>query len=250
MRIPLQSLAILILVTPAAALGDPIQITDAALILHSRDSTSDANNSTISDVSLPYSDSDSVASGGGSSASATYDFSATDASALFDFQFDLARSGTIDSQSFAVGDIFFDATEDSVFIFDGLFDLIGDPRIRVDIKLRDLTIGGGAEGIVFQSLQQSLSTANEQFVLGGMSGDSMNELIGDLTGNLIAGHSYLLDYSFDIITPADGDLGAMATGSFGLQIFSDVVSVPEPGTLGLLGIGLFALGFLRGRNKV
>jgi len=97
----------------------------------------------------------------------------------------------------------------------------------------------------FWNWQTSVSTKNEQFVVGGKGGDSTNVLQGSLTGNLIAGHVY--NFYFKCVTSAypATDSGASALGNITLTIGT----VPEPSTLMLLGIGAISLLGYRRRDS-
>lgn len=109
--------------------------------------------------------------------------------------------------------------------------------------LYDLT----TSSYLFENAQGSKNTLNESFVLGGTGGDTLNFLVGSLTGSLIAGHNYVW-YS-DAITNAapDADGGATTTGFFRLDIAGDAPpAVPDGGaTLALLGLSVAALAACR-----
>ncbi len=78
-----------------------------------------------------------------------------------------SRSSAIDSQNNAAGDVYFQVTTPSVFNLDGLFGLTGSGRISADIKISDLTVSGGAAGFIYHSLQRSLETVDQVFIVGG-----------------------------------------------------------------------------------
>lgn len=125
----------------------------------------------------------------------------------------------------------------------------------------DLTTAGGlyywtylydfsGGGYLAYSSQQSESTLNESFVLGGAGGDSDNYFAGSLSGNLIAGHSY--QWYYDVYTHAypDSDGGASATGNITLKIGGGApapdASVPDTGSpLAMLGLALAGIAGLR-----
>jgi len=219
-------------------------------MLLTRDGTTDISNVIDSTVALPYSTSATATTTGGTTSTAQYDFSVIGDSGSLEFEFDLLRSGNIDSQNIATGDLFFTVTTPSVFELDGLFNLTGDGYVHVRTVVRDLTVSGGAAGRVYQSKQLSLNTTDQEFVVGGLDGDYINALVGDLPGNLIPTHRYLLQYTYGIITPTDGDDGASATGAFTFNINpGSVVVVPEPSSFAIFLIGVAGLCFLRQQRR-
>ena len=234
----MKRLALCVAVVVLAGVGrveGAVVVSSWHLVLVSRDSIGDQAEASEDTVSLPFQVARTALTAGGSSAGAEYDFLTTGAGgASFLFDFDLSRTGVIDSQSNASGDIHFQVTEESTADVDGLFSLDGAGRIRADIKLRDLTISGGSAGFIYSSLQQSLATSDEVFQVGGLAGDDKNSLVGSLPVPLVPGHEYLIDYHFDIITPAYGDAGASAVGNLEVIIAADSGGggvIPEPSSL-------------------
>ncbi len=235
--------------------GAAVVVSSWSHALIARDSVGDQAQSEELVATLPFLKSNSVLTNGGTSGSAVYDFSATGDSASFGFDLELFRTGTIDSQANAAGDIFFTVTTPSLVNIDGFFSLVGGGRISGGAEVRDLTVSGGPSGFIYRSIQRSLTTPNQFCSIGGLDGDTANFLNGSLPGPLTTpGHQYLLSYNFDIITPADGDEGASATSAINFNIQAGTVPgptpMPEPTTLALFGLGLAGLGFARRRKKL
>jgi hypothetical protein len=78
---------------------------------------------------------------------------------------------------------------------------------------------------------------NENFTLGLQEGDTNNQLVGSLTGALIAGHVYRLDYLNEILShPGTATDPGLAIGNLALTF----VPGPATGTLILLGLAALA----------
>jgi len=238
----------------SAQANSSVVVSEWNLLMSARTTVADAVNDQNNTVALPFSEIRTIISSGGTSATVDYDLSVDDNFAVFDFSINLHREGSSgDSQSQVAGDIFFQVSEISNYNFSGFFDLIGDKRITMGLDLRDLTVSGGLSGYVYQSLQRSLTTQNESFIINDLGGDGSNALIGDMTGLLLPGHEYVLGYNFDIITSGGStDDGADALGGFDFSIsagegFQDL---PIPGMIWLLLSVLIGLpGMLKENPK-
>ena len=109
-------------------------------------------------------------------------------------------------------------------------DVVGSGLVSQYARLSDETDGT----ILFDNTQKSLSTTNEQFVLGGLAGDSNNNLVGSLTGNLIAGHSYILSLEYQVMSDENSHASALGNLTLGIG------TVPEPSTLMMCSAAIFA----------
>lgn len=103
--------------------------------------------------------------------------------------------------------------------------------------LRDLT----TNTMLFEFESISISTQDESFILGSGGGDSTNFLLGNLAGNLVAGHQYAWHTNAYIKAEPDPDTGATATGYFDLTIGA-AAPVPEPSSILTLSGLAFAFG--------
>jgi len=176
------------LFTPAA--NASISVSSWELSLYANSSPTDSANSVNTTVSLPFISTQTASTLGDAESTASYDFMTSGNTGLFHFNFNLKRTGIDGSNSRATGGIMFQVTEPSSFDTGGLFVLDGNQRIYVAVGLRDLTISGGLAGVMYQSLQQSQHTLDQEFVVGGLDGDRTNVLIGNVPTALIPGHQY------------------------------------------------------------
>lgn len=175
-------------------------------------------------LAIPFSNSSRVVYGS-TTTTVTHDLS--DRGFQIDFDF-APGSGSLGGSS-AMGQFSFSVDQDTPYLAEGWLTAM-DPdahSLRFVVILHDNHIGD----FVFYSAQDSISTPNESFTLGGNGGDFSNQSFGDFSGTLLAGHRYELFYNnglFDLAAPYAS--GTSASGSFSLLL-------PEPGmaTLVLLG---------------
>jgi hypothetical protein len=183
-------------------------------------------------TALPYADTHSLSQG---AASSTDIYAFTESN--FNIRVNHHRPGLIDSGAGTSSDVFFSVAAGAPYLLSGTYTAIEpDPRhVVIDVTFSDVD----THQVLFHNRQSSLSTPNESFVLGGSGGDSENEVSGSLSGSLLAGHRYHLEYHPQIYANFTGTESS-ASGFINLAI-------PEPGTIGL--ISLFAFGGLLRRNR-
>ena len=142
-------------------------------------------------TSLPSSG--SVNAGAGESRTTT-DYTLSNAD--FEFTFDHARTGAPYAYSESYGSLKFSVDANSGYVLEGVYTATDETgwRTAMEIHLYDWTAGD----YLFQNFQGSTFTPNESFTLGLEDGDLSPELLGSLTGNLIAGHQYQLYFLIDI----------------------------------------------------
>ena len=89
---------------------------------------------------------------------------------------------------------------------------------------------------IYRSDQESFSTSNESFVLGGSGGDTNNFSFGSPAGTLIGGHTYFVYFDAGIVAyPTESSVQADASG------YVTLAFVPEPNTAALVIAGLLGL---------
>lgn len=187
---------------------------------------------------------------GDSSASLETNWIDTGTGALFDQDFALAFSGSVDDSAEVYEHYArFMISSDTTFDLTGQFDVTDfatPARVSAQVRLRDLSTNTD----LFYDRNDSVATLNESFTLGvANDGDSFNNTYGSLTGSLQAGHSYELNYFYYLggqsgsyqdvsangcVTLSIG--GATGAGSCGMN----PTSVPSPGSAWLMLIGILA----------
>jgi hypothetical protein len=172
-------------------------------------------------TALPFASAD-TATAGSSSVTTTYALS----NAALDLVFSHARDGVVSgSQASALtdGSIYFSVDAVVDYELAGSYSAV-DPlgrRVYLEVKLRDVTNATD----LFWNRQESHATIDESFVVGGAGGDFDNLGTGSLTGTLLPGNEYLLDYSL-LIQAYPQPAGDAATATGGLTL--TLVSTPVP----------------------
>jgi hypothetical protein len=186
-----------------------------------------------------------TASAGGNSSNTTIDWSTSGGQTTLFFDMEHLRTGTQGSYSRTSGYLYFTATADATYALSGDYQVDDDSADDSGIVVQGAYLyDQTANESLFKGYQDSRSTHDEQFTLGGMDGDYYYSLDSgsSLTGNLIAGHQYLFDFGAIIHAYPTADSGASAEGNFTLTI-TDNSAVPEPLSL-LVWVGLASVAGL------
>ena len=225
-------------VWPASALTvtlndyEPTRLTTLA-----SDGVAPASVTEVLPASTPYLDTLSNVDG---AASNSTQYSLLDSG--FHITFEHARTALYDSQAISNAGVSFRVDEDVSYELLGSYAAIDSDGRRISLfaQLADRT---SLEQLFYNS-QESRSTPDESFLLGGEEGDFINSLNGSTTGVLIAGHDYLFSFQASLqASPSAATTSATASGWVSL----DFTPVPEPSAGALLLLGLvFALS--RGRR--
>jgi len=190
---------------------------------------------TVNPASLPTAGAPPSVVDGANVASTTYNLS----NASLNITFSHDRAALYGSFAQSYGHIFFSPDTDVNYVLSGAY-----ASNATDANTTTFMTAQIFDYNTFSSLfindQYSVTTSGESFMLGQTGGDSSNQLVGSLTGTLIAGHQYDL-YFMDYInsTPYAATTAAQATGYLNLTF------VPEPTSTALLGVsfaGLAAAG--------
>lgn len=140
---------------------------------------------------------------------------------------------------------YFTPTTSETYTISGSFKN-SDGRTYLTAYLKDLT----SNTYLFNNIQDDYHhTGGNTLTIGGQQGDHHNELTGNLTGMLIAGHHYRWLVRADTQAYAGPDGGATASGSASI-LFGPLPAVqpPEPASLAIWG-GLGLVGFFATRRR-
>jgi hypothetical protein len=216
-----------------------ITLDSSSLHVQASDGQGSLVNFGTNPASLPYFNDAHDALDGQAFSRSDYDFSASGDTGAFHFDFDHARTDVSTSFAEGFGQIEITSTNDVLYSLDGFYSLTGSQRLIMSVTLLDVTNGI----TVFSSLQESWATSNESFTLGGQGGDFTNDLIGDLSGTLLAGHEYRLGYRYLLQRIGTGP-GATAVGDLNFNI----TPIPAPGAAVLAMVGLPIISWLKRRQ--
>ncbi len=231
-------LAVVVLVAAPAAFAVTITLNGAgtSYIKTVADAgTLTASVLTVNPASLPTAGAPPSSVDGANVASTTYNLS----NAGFNITFSHDRAAPYASFVQSYGHIFFSPATNVNYVLSGAYSSNATDTGTSTLMTAQIYDYSTSDN-VFMNDQYSSTTSGESFVLGQTGGDNSNQLVGSLTGSLIAGHHYDL-YFMDYInsTPYAGTTAAQATGYLNLTF------VPEPSTAALLGVsftGLAAAG--------
>ena len=214
--------------------------------------TSDSQSITVDSSALPFIATLDATTLGGTEGSVSIAHIATGSVASFQADFSLALTDALDSRVSAFESVRFTVTEASLFSASGFLSLSGNARMALAVELRDFTLGGGIEGIIYRSVQISELSQNGLFVVGGQAGTTANNFRGQLPGVLLPGHDYEAFWAIDVQNGyASDQVGATAFGSLDFNITPGVpVAVPEPTAIALWSIGAISMGFVARRKKM
>jgi hypothetical protein len=206
-----------------------ITITSNAMTAYAYDGTSGGNGANFNGTSIPSSTSLN-ASDGPSSSQNYIDWTTNGSQTILSWDMEHKRIGQLNSTAETYeGGLYFSSDADTTYDLSGYY-VVTDAATSSSgwvgqiVQLYDFT----ANIYLFANHQDSRSTHDESFTLGGLSGDYSNSLAGSLTGNLLAGHNYQLYFDIRTLAIPDGDAGASALGNLTLKIGEAPAAVPEP----------------------
>lgn len=186
---------------------------------------------TANPLALPYLNSLSAVDGANS-----VDTTIVLSSSAFRISFQHTRGDLgFNSTAFSAGNLFFSVSSDVEVFVDGRY--IAEDEDGRTTYLSVLVNRVNSPVTRYESTQESRSTPNESFTVGGAGGDFRNRRSLQQRFTLFAGDEYSLQYAAYIqASPSAATGPATANGLVKLTF------IPEPSTALLLGGGLLALG--------
>lgn len=191
-----------------------------------------------------------TASGGNNSATASAELQGSGDNVTLSLLFDQNRVGAMHSYANLNGFIQFSVSASTTYEVSGNYavtDASGAGTVYLASYMTDVSLGGA---YLYNSAQQSNFIENESFTLGGAGGDTQNQMTGFLTGSLVAGHTYRMEFFLISQAIPDADGGTVGSGALTFKIGNGApaASVPDAGSsLGLLGLALAAVAAARRR---
>jgi hypothetical protein len=113
-----------------------------------------------------------------------------------------------------------------------------DGNISLSVSLVD----ADTSAVLFENVQVSDEVNGEDLTLGQTTGNVSNTLSGSLSGMLLAGHNYVLTYSYTLT-----QAGGFGLGGAGGELLMELAPIPAPGSacLGFMGL----VGLIRRRHR-
>jgi len=234
----------------SSVFASTIAVTSSNVVASASDDTSSLAAQSFNVITLDTTQG-LIAVSGNSSSTSNINFSSDANSVTFsvdvenniDNSLGLLTTGCCDEAGSGFSALTFTADVDTNYSVSGFFDSLSSIATEtiLSASLFDIT----DNIFLLNEYSESRSTVNESFVLDGISeGDYTNQLVGSLTGNLIAGH----DYQYSFVTKIkslnqfaqETESIASGTGNVTLSIGTPTV-VPIPAAIWLFGSGLIGL---------
>lgn len=245
------------LTAPRITWAAPISVTGSNVTTRASDDTGSIVEVTSTSTTIPTSETLTITEGNSSSTTAiSYSGNANSTTFSWDAEISIDNTGGLSTASccdFAdsFNDfLFFTADVDATYSISGFYDHSGPAGTTVFFEAWLFDSGT----YLFRDVSESRSTANESFVLGDIGdGDYSNTNVGELTGSLIAGHSYTFFYQSWIQALDADDLETEVSAIGNINVTLNVSTVPPPASVFLFSSGLLGLmGVSRGikRNAV
>lgn len=236
---------LIVLAAPGSTSAALITITGNNVTTRASDDTGSIVEVTSTSTTLPPTETFTISEGNSSSTTiVSYSDSATSTTLSWDVDISidntdgLSTAGCCDFADSFNDFLFFTADVDATYSISGLYNLIGPSEATVYYEAWLIDSGT----YLFRDVSESRSTVNESFLLGDIGdGDYSNTNDGELTGKLIAGHSYAFFYQSWIQALDANDLETEVSASAESNITLNITAVPLPSTLLLFGSGLLGL---------
>lgn len=171
----------------------------------------------------------------------------------FDIDYSVAHTGTIGTGEYygiwAFSQIVFTAVDNGSYEFSGSIDTTHTPGASINFEnfLEDFTLHPQLEAHPWSfDYSTNGDIVSPGLVVFGQTPISGPYNTGSLTGEIVAGHQYLLE------TSAQYNESSLPTGKFHFQVTSDAAAVPEPSSVALLlagGIGAVVTRYRRRRMQ-
>jgi hypothetical protein len=178
-------------------------------------------------------------------------YNASGNNATFSQEISQGRDGSLYSYALHDSDMYFTVSANTTYTLSGYYH-VDDPGTSSGYVAYYSQLVR-ADGVLPQSLSYSYqisdNTTDESFVLGGPGGDSVSQVSGSLTGELVAGGEYFWKTYIVFQGNKDEGNGAIARGNFTLTLGNGAAPVPEPAALAVWVVGALGMSFV-GRRRL